>query len=122
MRIAYSNETDTAASLLANSENANYPIENVTTNSLSKTYRSTGVASEWIRVAAATGSTITASCAVLAGHNATSAISVIVRAASTAAALSSAPTTSVGITYQSGPMVIFFTEMFKHLELFPKFL
>jgi hypothetical protein len=109
LRIAYSNEVD-GATIFSSSENANYPDTNLAVTNTAKTYRSTGVADEYVRLDAGTGQTITASGTAIANHNLTSAVSVIIRAASSAAALASAPTTSVAVVYNEAIMMVYFTE------------
>jgi hypothetical protein len=104
----YSDAVDDSA-ITSSSEDANFPDDNVATNSLIQVWRAGSVATEWVRVDAGSSNTITADAVCIAGHNFTSSVSVILRAASTTTALSAAPTTSAAVTYRSGVMAGYFT-------------
>jgi len=68
MRFIWDNEID-KHTLLYNSENSAYPVENIQDYQLIKVYRATGDTDEWIKIDAGVGNTITASCAGILGHN-----------------------------------------------------
>ena len=70
MRIFWNNLLDDYT-LSANSEDSSYPVANVQDYQLIKVYRSTGDTSEWVKVDAGSGSTITATGACILGHNLT---------------------------------------------------
>lgn len=71
MRIFWNNDLDNYT-LTANSENSYYPVANIQDYQLIKVYRSTDITSEWVKVDAGSGNTITATGACILAHNLTS--------------------------------------------------
>ena len=106
MRIMYYNEID-KNTITANSEDSGYPIENITDYQLAKTYRSTDVSSEWIKIDAGSGNTITATCIAILGHNLTSGATIHIQANATDSWTS--PTIDYTVTYNSDIMTRYFT-------------
>ena len=106
MRAAYDNKVDEYTPV-ASSEDANYPSTNVADTSLSKVWRATSCASEYVQVDS--GSSITCTVVVVAGHNFSGSAVVVIRAGSTATIVGSAPSLSANVTYRSGIMLAYFT-------------
>ena len=106
MRAAYNNLIDDYTPT-ASSEDANYPATNVADTSLSKVWRATSCASEYVQVDS--GSSITCTVVVVAGHNFSGSAVVVIRAGSTATIVGSAPSLSANVTYRSGIMLAYFT-------------
>jgi len=78
MRFLYNNLFDTAGyTLTENSEEATYPVENARDYQLTKHYRTTGDASEWVKIDGLAPAAITANIAFIAGHNITSGATTI---------------------------------------------
>jgi len=78
MRFLYNNLFDTAGyTLTENSEEATYPVENAQDYQLTKHYRTTGDASEWVKIDGLAPAAITANIAFIAGHNITSGATTI---------------------------------------------
>ena len=78
MRFMYANEVDISSyTLTANSENANYPVENVQEQQLSKKYWATGDTSEWVKLDGGSSEAITANMAAIIGHNISSGATTI---------------------------------------------
>lgn len=104
MRWFYNNEIDDESyTLTANSENASYPLTNIRDYQLTKHYRSTGDTSEWIKIDAGSGNTITATFAFIAGHNVSSGATTI-KIQGNATDVWTDPTVNESFTYSSGVM------------------
>lgn len=71
MRILWNNEID-KYTLLYNSEQSAYPIENVQDYQLAKKYRTSDITDEWVEIDAGAGKTITPTSAGILNHNLTS--------------------------------------------------
>jgi len=106
MRIIYYNEIDKNTNT-ANSEDSGHPLENIEDYQLTKTYRSAGITSEWVKVDAGTGNTITATCIAILGHNLTSSATIKIQANATDSW--AAPTIDYTVTYNSDIMTRYFT-------------
>jgi hypothetical protein len=78
MRIAYDNEIDnTSYTLIASTEDASYPKENIQKLALNEVWHSDTDTAEYIGVDAGAGNTITVTVAIIAGHNITNSATVI---------------------------------------------
>ena len=104
MRWFYDNEIDTVAyTLTANSENANYPLINIRDYQLTKKYWATGDTSEWVKIDAGAGNTITATFAAIAGHN-ISAGATTIKIQGNATDVWTSPTVNESFTHSTGLM------------------
>jgi hypothetical protein len=92
-----------AYTLTTNSENPNYPVENIRDYQLTKKYWSTGDSDEWIKIDAGVGLSITASMAFIAGHNISSGATVI-KIQGNATDVWTSPTVNESFTYAVGVM------------------
>jgi len=103
-RIFYDNEFDGDYTLTTNSEETNYPVENAQDYQLTKRYRATGDATEWMKVDAGSGSTITVTAGCIAGHNITSSATTIKIQGDADDSSWANPTVNESITHSSGIM------------------
>ncbi len=106
MRIIYQNLWDDYT-LVESQEDANYPVENTQDVRLAKVWQTETASAATIYIDAGTGSTITCDSAAILNHNFTASAGIVVQA-STAATFTPVHL-SANVTYQSGPMVVFFT-------------
>jgi hypothetical protein len=104
----FDNKVD-SATLTEQSEDANYPAENVQDTSLIKVWRSATVAGVYVTIDAGTGATIIADAAIVAGHNLTASSETHILAGSTESALTAAATIDTTMTYRSGIILNYFT-------------
>ena len=107
MRLIYSSQIDDTVTYTPVSENANYPVENIYSQRLSKKYRTTGDTAESIIMDAGLGNTIKANSFTIAGHNFTSAATLHIQA--NAADAWGAPTLDETITWAAETIAAFFT-------------
>ena len=106
MRLMWDNEIDNMT-ISAVTENANYPAENVADQRLSKIYRSTDDAAEWILFDAGVGNTINPTAVLIAAHNITDGATIKIQGNATDSW--GGPTVDETITHNSDTMVLFFT-------------
>lgn len=106
MRLLWDNKVD-SGTITANSEASNYPVSNIVHIHLSRQWRSTGDTSEWIKIDAGAGNTITADSVAILQHNISSGATVKIQANATD--VWTAPSIDETITYNSGIIFKFFT-------------
>ena len=110
MRFLYVNEFDIAGhTITENSEESAYPVENAQDNQLTKHYRATGDASEWVKLNGGAPAAITANMAFIAGHNITSGAATIKIQGNDADAWGGPPTVNESFTHSAGVMWKAFT-------------
>lgn len=94
--------------IVAASEDADYPAPNAQDPRLSRYTRTTGLSSQTWKIDAGVGNTITASAAAIIGHNITSGATIKIQGNATDSWGS--PTVDETFTHSSGLMVKFFTQ------------
>lgn len=106
MYILWQNKFD-SYTITANSEESGYPATNIQDVALTKATRSTGDTSEWWKIDAGAGNTITATGAAIAGHNITSGATIKIQGNATDAW--GGPTVDETITHKTAVMTEFFS-------------
>ena len=107
MRILYDSILDDTNLYTPVSENANYPIENIYNEKLSREYRTTGITAENIVIDAGVGNTLDADTFTISGHNFTSSATLKIQANATDSW--GAPTLDTSITYGAETIATSFT-------------
>jgi len=106
MRVMWDNEID-SMTITSATEDANYPMTNLQDTRLSRVYRSTDDAAEYLLFDAGAGNTINPTVICIAAHNITDGATISIQGNATDAW--GGPTVDETITHDSDTMILFFT-------------